>query len=188
MGGESPHQRPTVLPWETIPASAPPWIRCPLAPYPTNSGNAASKDRITRVRRSCGLLVRPWYWWQRSLTLSRIPIDTATATALGAAQVVADNQLIDDFALAVDKHTGTGAAYLATMYDNSVVRVVFGPPPSAGPGVKTLVAGNLTSTGVGLCTVVVFGRRPQDRDVLYAAVGQGGSESAKIVALDLSQL
>jgi hypothetical protein len=65
---------------------------------------------------------------------------------------------------------------------------VFGPPPSAGPGVKTLVAGDLTGTGVGLCTVVVFGRRPQDRDVLYAAVGQGGTGSAKIVALDLSQL
>ena len=46
----------------------------------------------------------------------------------------------------------------------------------------------MTGTGVGLCTVVVFGRRPQDRNVLYAAVGQGGSESAKIVALDLSQL
>jgi len=123
-----------------------------------------------------------------SLTLSRIPISAATATALGPAEVVADNQLIDDFALAVNRHTGAGAAYLATMYDNSVVRVVFGPPPSAGPGVKTLVAGDLTGTGVGLCTVVVFGRRHQDRNVLYAAVGQGGVSSAKIVALDLSQL
>ncbi|KAK0738905.1 hypothetical protein B0T18DRAFT_254742 [Schizothecium vesticola] len=156
--------------------------------FTTPLTNLTGINGIRTVRPKAG---SPGYLYRVdffSLTLSRIPIDTATATALGPAQVVADNQLIDDFALAVNKHTGAGAAYLGTMYDNSVVRVVFGPPPSAGPGVKTLVAGNLTGTGVGLCTVVVFGRRPQDRDVLYAAVGQGGSESAKIVKLDLSQL
>jgi len=75
------------------------------------------------------------------------------------------------------------------MYDNSVVWVVFGAPGSgSGPGVKTLVAGDLTGTGVGLCTVVVFGRRGQDKDVLYDAVGQDGNAIAKIVALDLRQL
>lgn len=121
-----------------------------------------------------------------SLQLGRILIAAATATALGPEEMVADGQLIDDFALAVDKHTGAGKAYLATMYDNSVVEVDFGPPPSSGPGVKTLVARDLTGTGFGLCTVAVFGRRGgQDEDVLYAAVGQGGG-SAQIVALDLS--
>ncbi|KAM7211550.1 hypothetical protein V8F06_013073 [Rhypophila decipiens] len=119
-----------------------------------------------------------------SLTLSRIPIDAATATALGPAELLADQQLIDDFSLKMDKHGDTGKAYLGTMYDNSVVEVAFGSQPSSELGVKTPIATNLTGTGFGLCTVTVFGRG-RNKDKLYAAVGQGGG-SAQIVVLDLS--
>ena len=118
-----------------------------------------------------------------SLQLSRIPIDAATATALGPAEILADNRLVDDFALRVDKHTGAGKAYLGTLWENSVVEVAFGAPPSAGLGVERLVAGSLG----GICTVVVFGRRGSDKNVLYASVGQGGG-SAQIVALDVGSL
>jgi len=75
------------------------------------------------------------------------------------------------------------------MYENSVVEVVL------ATGSKRLVQGDLTGTGTGLCTVVVFGRRgehEQDRGVLYmyAAVGQGGGVaggSARIVRIIVDQ-
>ncbi|KAK4156616.1 hypothetical protein C8A00DRAFT_30469 [Chaetomidium leptoderma] len=121
-----------------------------------------------------------------SQTLSRIPVDADTAVATGPAEVLADNQSIDDFAIAVDGTTGQGKAYITAMYDNKVVEVAFGSAPSSGVGVKTLVADNLSGTGSGLCTVVAFGRRTQDSGLLYATVGQGGG-SAAIVSLDPSQ-
>lgn len=136
--------------------------------------------RTTGPKSGSGYLYRADHM---SLTLSRIPIDATTATALGAAEILANNQLIDDFALRVDKRGGGGKAYLATMFENSVVKVAFGPPPSAGLGVKSLVAGSLGGTGgFGLSTVVVFGRGSHDKNTLYAAVGQGGG-SAQILAL-----
>lgn len=118
-----------------------------------------------------------------SLTFSRIPIDTTTAAALGPAEILANNQLIDDFALEVNKHDGTGVAYLGTMYNNSLVKVTFGAPPSAGLGVRTTFASNLSGTGVGLCTAAAFGRG-KNKNKLYATVGQGG-DSAKLMAFTI---
>lgn len=140
--------------------------------------------RTTGPKAGSGYLYRADHM---SLKLSRIPIDAVTATALGPAEILADNQLMDDFALRVDKHTGKGKAYLATLFDNSVVEVAFGTPPSAGLGVKTLIAGNLTGSGFGLCTVAVFGRGGRDKNILYVAAGQGEG-SAQIVSLDLGRL
>lgn len=119
----------------------------------------------------------------QSSTLSRIPVDMATAEPTGPADVLAEDQPIDDFAIAVDG-SGEGKAYIGAMYENEVVEVAFGPAPSSGPGVKRLVAGNLTGTGTGLCTVVALGRRAEDSGLLYATVNQGGSASAAIVVLD----
>lgn len=118
-----------------------------------------------------------------SSTLSRIPVDETTAAPTGSAEVLADSQPIDDFAIAVDEF-GEGKAYIGAMYENEIVEVTFGPAPSSAPGVKRLVADDLTGTGTGLCTVVAFGRTAGDEGLLYATVNQGGSASAAIVVLD----
>ena len=134
-----------------------------------------------------GIKTRPGYlYWasHAAQTLSRIPISSA-AVATGPAEVLAANQSIDDFAIAVG-HSGKGKAYIGSMYENSVVEVKVGAAPSSGPGVKRVVASNLSGTGTGLCTVVASGRRPQDSHLLYATVGQGGG-SASIVVLDPTQ-
>jgi sugar lactone lactonase YvrE len=119
-----------------------------------------------------------------SQTLSRIPVDD-DAVATGPAEVLAAEQAVDDFAIAVGGD-GAGKAYVGAMFENQVVEVVFGAAPSSGPGVKRLVAENLSGTGTGLVTVVAFGRRAEDAELLYAAVGQGGG-SASIVRLDPSE-
>lgn len=116
-----------------------------------------------------------------SSTLSRIPVD-ADAVATGPAELLATGQSVDDFAIAVDS-AGAGKAYIAAMYDNEVVEVEVGAAPSSSPGVKTVIAENLSGTGSGIVTVVAFGRRPADAGLLYATVGQGGG-SASIVVLD----
>ena len=115
-----------------------------------------------------------------SLTLSRIPVDRNTAEPVGSAEILVSDQLIDDFAVKVDAETGQGKAYMGAMYENSVVEVDIGSPGSQG--MVTTVAENLTGSGFGLVTVVVFGRRAEDQGVLYAAVGQGEG-SASIVAI-----
>ncbi|KAK3356522.1 hypothetical protein B0T25DRAFT_536913 [Lasiosphaeria hispida] len=121
------------------------------------------------------------YWANHALQrLSRIPVDN-DAFHTGPAEILATDQAIDDFALAIDK-TGRGRAFIGAMYDNAVVQVVFGPPPNSGTGVKSIVAGNLSGTGVGLCAVVVLGRRAEDIGVLYASVNMGGGNAA-IVAI-----
>jgi hypothetical protein len=116
-----------------------------------------------------------------SSTLSRIPVD-GDAVATGPAEILAVNQSVDDFAIAVDG-AGQGKAYLGAMYENKVVEVTVAAAPSSGPGVQTDLATNLSGTGSGIVTVVAFGRRPADSGLLYAAVGQGGSNAA-IVSLD----
>jgi hypothetical protein len=116
-----------------------------------------------------------------SSTLSRIPVD-ADAVATGPAEILAANQSVDDFAIAVDA-AGQGKAYLGAMYENKVVEVTVAAAPSSGPGVQTDLATNLSGTGSGIVTVVAFGRRPADSGLLYAAVGQGGGNAA-IVSLD----
>ena len=118
-----------------------------------------------------------------SLTLSRIPVNH-NAVAMGPAEILATNQLIDDFAIDVSA-SGQGKAYVGAMYNNNVVKVAIAAAPSSSPGAKTLIADNLSGTGTGLCTVVAFGRRPQDSGLLYATVGQGGG-SASIVRFDPS--
>lgn len=116
-----------------------------------------------------------------SSTLSRIPVD-GDAVATGPAEILAANQSVDDFAIAVDA-AGQGKAYLGAMYDNKVVEVDVAAAPSSGPGAQTDLATNLSGTGSGIVTVVAFGRRPADSGLLYAAVGQGGGNAA-IVSLD----
>ncbi|KAL1837707.1 hypothetical protein VTJ49DRAFT_3504 [Mycothermus thermophilus] len=108
--------------------------------------------------------------------LSRIPVD-ADAVATGPAEVLATGTAIDDFAIKVDG-TGYGKAYIAAMYDNKVVEVDVAAAPSSGLGTSTLLANDLTGTGVGLVTVVAFGRRSTDSNVLYATAGQGGGNAA----------
>ncbi|KAK4098807.1 hypothetical protein N658DRAFT_431286 [Parathielavia hyrcaniae] len=123
------------------------------------------------------------YWADHlSATLSRIPVGADDVVATGPAEVLAANQSIDDFAIVVGA-SGRGRAYIAAMYDVEVVEVVFGPAPSSGPGVKRVVAENLSGTGMGISTAVAFGRRPQDSGLLYVTVGQGGG-SAAIVRVD----
>ncbi|KAK4129056.1 hypothetical protein N657DRAFT_639603 [Parathielavia appendiculata] len=116
-----------------------------------------------------------------SSTLSRIPVGP-DAVAMGPAEVLATNQSIDDFSIVVDAF-GKGKAYIAAMYDVEVVEVTFGPAPSSGPGVKRVVAENLSGTETGISTATAFGRRPQDSGLLYATIGQGGA-SAAIVRFD----
>ena len=116
--------------------------------------------------------------------LTRIPV-TSNAIALGPEEVLASGTSIDDFAIKVNGN-GKGKAYIAAMYENKIVEVdvpsVVGPNSSAGT--PTVLADDLSGTETGLVTVVVFGRRAVDRDVLYAAVGQGGG-SASVVAVEL---
>jgi hypothetical protein len=116
--------------------------------------------------------------------LSRTPVDQH-AVATGLAELLAADQPIDDFALAVD-WSGAGRAYVGALNDNKVVEVTFGPAPSTEVGVKRVVAENLTGTGFGLCTIVVFGRRKEDKGLLYASASQGGG-SAAIVMIDPSE-
>lgn len=136
---------------------------------------------INGIKTTTGYL----YWANHAAqSLSRIPISSG-AVAAGPAQVLAANQSIDDFAITVSQ-SGKGKAYIGSMYENSVLEVEVGPAPSSAMGAKRVVASNLSGTGTGLCTVVAFGRRPQDSHLLYATVGQGGG-SASIVVLDPSQ-
>ncbi|KAK4236325.1 hypothetical protein C8A03DRAFT_35802 [Achaetomium macrosporum] len=126
------------------------------------------------------------YWANHAAaSLSLVPVDPTTAVAAGPAEVLAGNQSIDDFAIRVDE-SGKGKAYIAAQYENAVVEVTFGPAPSSGAGTTRLVAGNLSGTGYGFVSAVVFGRRKEDKGLLYAAVGQGGG-SASVVVLDPSQ-
>lgn len=121
-----------------------------------------------------------------SQTLSRIPVDSSDAMPLEPGspppeEMLAIEQAIDDFAVVVeDNQEGGGRAYIAGMYDNEVVEVVFG---TEVPGVKRVIADDVSGTGTGLVTAVAFGRRPEDAGLLYATVGQGGG-SASIVVLD----
>lgn len=121
---------------------------------------------INGIRTAGGYLYRANHL---ALTLSRIPIAAGTAAPTGPEEVLVRGQLIDDFAVR------GGKVYLASMYENSVVEAVL------ATGIKRLVQGDLTGTGVGLCTVVV-----EDRGALFAAVGQGGAAggSARIVRID----
>ncbi|KAK3897980.1 hypothetical protein C8A05DRAFT_38445 [Staphylotrichum tortipilum] len=115
-----------------------------------------------------------------SLTLSRIPVDAA-AVATGPAEVLVQQQLIDDFAV-MQGGDGAGKAYLGGMYTNEVVEIVFGAF-GTGVGTRRVVATDLTGTGTGLVTVAAFGRRNSDAGFLYAAAGQGGGNAA-IVRVD----
>ncbi|KAL2017867.1 hypothetical protein VTK56DRAFT_1612 [Thermocarpiscus australiensis] len=108
------------------------------------------------------------YWVRHTLsTLSQIPVDGA-AVPTGPAEVLALDQSIDDFAIAV-KSCGQGKAYIAGMYDNAVVKVDFGSARSSGPGERRIVAEDLTGTGAGLCTAVVFGRRAEDAGLFHCS-------------------
>jgi hypothetical protein len=129
------------------------------------------------------------YWANHAnaaASLSRMLLDPSTGVATGPAEVVAANTSIDDFAVTEQgNNSGKGKAYIAAQYENKVVEVSFGSS-SGGPGTNRVVADNLSGTGSGFVSVVVFGRRKEDRGLLYAAVGQGGG-NARIVVLDPSQ-
>ncbi|KAH6854110.1 hypothetical protein B0I37DRAFT_22170 [Chaetomium sp. MPI-CAGE-AT-0009] len=134
-----------------------------------------------------GIHTAPGYVYHADMAASalrRIPVD-AHAVATGPAEVLAAEQPVDDFALAVDGE-GEGRAYMATLTENRVVEVTFGAAPSSGPGVKRVVAENVSGTGTGFVSVAVFGRRVEDSGLLYVAVGQGGGNAA-IVMVDPSE-
>ncbi|KAK3389688.1 hypothetical protein B0H63DRAFT_445864 [Podospora didyma] len=142
---------------------------------------------LTNMTGINGVKVAPGYvYWANHLaqSLSRVRVDTS-AIPNGPVEILAADQSIDDFAIAVDRF-GAGKAYIAAMYENKVVEVIVGAAPSLGPGAKRVVAENLSGTGVGLTTAVVFGRRAEDSGLLYATVGQGGGNAA-IVAIDPSE-
>jgi hypothetical protein len=128
---------------------------------------------INGIRSSPGYL----YWASHALqTLSRIPINK-DAVATGVTEILAIDQPIDDFAVAVDA-SGEGVAYIGAMYENAVAEVLLPPAPSSELGGKRFVATNLTGRGMGLCTSVVFGRQQDGPSVLYASASMGGGNAA----------
>ncbi|EAQ92938.1 hypothetical protein CHGG_01173 [Chaetomium globosum CBS 148.51] len=138
----------------------------------------SSLSGVNGIRTAPGYV----YWVDPiALKLSRTPVD-ADAVPTGLAELLLEDQQMDDFALAVDG-TGAGKAYLGTLLENVVVEVTFGAPPSAGLGVKRVVAEDVSGTGTGAVTVAVFGRRTQDAGLLYVAVGRTGREMRLIVMI-----
>ena len=116
--------------------------------------------------------------------LSRTPVD-ADAVPTGPAELLLEDQQMDDFALAVDGASGAGKAYVGTLMGNEVVEA-FGAPPFSALGVKRVVADDVSGTGTGAVTVTVFGRRTEDAGLLYVAVGRTGGNAA-IVMVDPSE-
>jgi hypothetical protein len=152
--------------------------------YLMNAGTGSFTTPLTNLSGINGIKTAPGYVYfanHMAGSLSRVPVDK-TAVPTGPVEVLAADQPIDDFAIDVKKN-GKGKAYIGAMYDNAVVEVSFGQAPSSSPGVKRLVAENLTGTGFGLCTAVAFGRRAGDSGLLYASASMGGG-SAAIVSVD----
>ena len=135
-----------------------------------------------------GIRTAPGYVYSVDMmpgVLSRTPVD-ADAVPTGPAEPLLEHPQMDDFALAVDGASGAGKAYVATLTGNEVVEVTFGAPPASGPGVKRVVADDVSGTGTGAVTVAVFGRRTEDAGLLYVAVGRTGGNAA-IVMIDPSE-
>lgn len=116
----------------------------------------------------------------------RVPIDPVTGAVVGAAEVIAEGALSDDFN--VRKEGGSSVGYLAGLNDNVVTRVTM-------DGAKEVVAGGLNSTDVAGATSGAFGRTVEDTDVLYVTTGGASAapvngtyvEGGKIVALKLGE-
>jgi len=105
------------------------------------------------------------YWANHNVqSISRIQVNN-NAVPTGPAEILSSNQSVDDLALGVEKAGAVTKLYIGAMYDNTVVETSLVPSPASH-----VVASNLTRTGVGLCAVVVFGRRAMDKGLLYASV------------------
>ncbi|KAK3300726.1 uncharacterized protein B0H64DRAFT_381626 [Chaetomium fimeti] len=137
---------------------------------------------LTNLTGVNGIQTAPGYVYRAdhaASALSRIPVDS-DAVATGPAEVLASEQPVDDFALVVDGDgSGAGRAYVAALYENRVVEVVFGPAGSPGTGTKRVVVEDVSGTGTGFVSVAVLGRRAEDAGLLYVAVGQGGGSAGR---------
>ncbi|KAK5654235.1 hypothetical protein OQA88_7410 [Cercophora sp. LCS_1] len=151
--------------------------------YLMDVDTASYTTPLTNMTGINGIQTAPGYlYWANHLaaSLSRRPVD-GNVVPTGAVETLASGQNIDDFAIRVDS-AGEGVAYIGAMYDNEVVEVEIDPAPSTGLGATSVVESNLSGSGFGLCTVVVFGRTSADSGLLYATVGQGGA-SASVVRI-----
>jgi hypothetical protein len=154
--------------------------------YLMNITTGSFTTAFTNMTGINGIKSMPGYfYWANTVnqTLNRIPVDR-NATAVGAAEVLATEQPLDDFILAVDA-SGKGKAYVGALTSNAVIEVSLLSAPSSRRGEKRVLAEDLTGTGRGLCTVAVLGRTERDAQTVYAAVGMGGKANAAIVALSL---
>jgi len=110
-------------------------------------------------------------------SLSRVEID-CDANPVGEVETVAEGFVTDDFTLKED-----GTAFVVTNVNNTVIRV-------EPDGEWAVVAGSEDSLEVAGGTACEFGRREEDRDVLYVVTGgavlfpvNGVSEPAKVVGI-----
>ncbi|KAL2126968.1 hypothetical protein VTI74DRAFT_11548 [Chaetomium olivicolor] len=124
----------------------------------------ANLTGINGIRFAPGYIYRADY---ASQVLSRVPVGAdADAVATGPTE------------------TGEGKTYIAAMYENKVVEVAFGAAASGSRlGVKRVAAENLMGTGMGLVTVVVFGRRKEDAECCMRPFGR----EEEIVVIDPSK-
>ena len=116
-------------------------------------------------------------------TFNRVSINS-NGTAAGAAEVVVQNGMCDDFAF--DR---AGNAWVALEADNTLQKIT-------PEGAMTAVVGNKYSTELVGPTAMQFGRTPQDESILYITTNGGLAapvngtyiEGGKVAAVDLSGL
>lgn len=98
--------------------------------------------------------------------LCRVRVNLTTGQAAGPYEIITQDALSDDFAVALD-----GTAYLAGLTDNVVTRVRLN-------GTREVVTGSLNSTDVAGATSVAFGRTAGHYNTLY--VTTSGASSAPV--------
>lgn len=131
-----------------------------------------------------GVKVRDGYvYFTNSMrtSLNRVPVDEH-ATATGPVEIVASGFPNDDFAFDAD-----GTAYIVTHPQNTLVKVV------AGSSEAVTVAGKQDSLEIGGGTACAFGRKEEDKGILYVVTAgalampvNGEVEPAKVVAVTIA--
>lgn len=93
----------------------------------------------------------------------RVQLDPVSGRATSPIDIITDTVEADDFAI-----SSTGIAYLATIYQNEITRVL-------PQGETQVIAGSLNSSSIPNPTSGAFGRTLMDRNVLYVTTGGGAA-------------
>jgi hypothetical protein len=114
--------------------------------------------------------------------LCRVPVDSRTATPTGPVEIVAQDVVIDDFALTAD-----GTAFIATESSNNITAI----RPN---GSSITVAGSMDSNLLEGPTSCRFARKADASHILFVSINGGQEEEllpsgaipAAIKAVDLT--